>query len=287
MTSFISNIIWNSVEGFVDAGKKTAGEYGGNALIKAGDMIENSGRSVGNGLEKKATSYGTAITGQTYKPTGKALPSTARKPVVKRSNSTPASNKPTTSGTPLGAKKYPGSNQVNGAVGGAKKTVGGTVGGLNKTVGGVTGNASKATSGVIGRANSTVGSITNTTTKATSGLVGGGQRAIGGATKSIPPFKGPGATPSANKALPKPFPDTNGLPKPAYPTTKKAAVKPGQPKPFTPPTEQKKPDPKKAYPGTNTLPGTSRTPVQQQKLKPLPKAAPQIGQGQTMSHLAI
>ena len=49
MTSFISNIIWNSVEGFVDAGKKTAGEYGGNALIKAGDMIENSGRSVGNG----------------------------------------------------------------------------------------------------------------------------------------------------------------------------------------------------------------------------------------------
>ncbi|KAI4931738.1 hypothetical protein J4E85_004334 [Alternaria conjuncta] len=276
MTSFISNIIWNSVEGFVDAGKKTAGEYGGNALIKAGDMIENSGRSVGNGLEKKATSYGTAITGQTYKPTAKALPSTARKPVVKRSNSTPASNKPTTSGTPLGAKKYPGSNQVNGAVGGAKKTVGGTVGGLNKTVGGVTGNASKATGSVIGRANSTVGSVTNTTTKATSGLVGSGQRAIGGATKSIPPFKGPGATPSAN-----------GLPKPAYPTTKKAAVKPGQPKPFTPPTEQKKPDPKKAYPGTNTLPGTSRTPVQQQRLKPLPKAAPQIGQGQTMSHLAI
>ena len=50
MTSFISNIIWNSVEGFVDAGKKTAGEYGGNALIKVGDMIENSGRSVGNGM---------------------------------------------------------------------------------------------------------------------------------------------------------------------------------------------------------------------------------------------
>lgn len=49
MTSFISNIIWNSVEGFVEAGKKTAGEYGGNALIKAGDMIENGGRSVGNG----------------------------------------------------------------------------------------------------------------------------------------------------------------------------------------------------------------------------------------------
>lgn len=33
----------------MDAGKKTAGEYGGNALIKAGDMIENSGRSLGTG----------------------------------------------------------------------------------------------------------------------------------------------------------------------------------------------------------------------------------------------
>jgi hypothetical protein len=187
----------------------------------------------------------------------------------------------------LGAKKYPGSNQVNGAVGGAKKTVGGTVGGVNKTVGGVTGGASRVTGGVIGRANSTVGNVTNNATKVTGGLVGGGQKAIGGATKSIPPFKGPGATPSPNKALPKAFPDTNSIPKPAYPTNKKAAVKPGQPKPFTPPIEQKKPDPKKAYPGTNTLPGTSTTPVRQQKYKPLPKSAPQVGQGQTMMHIAI
>jgi hypothetical protein len=290
MTSFISNIIWNSVEGFVDAGKKTAGEYGGNALIKAGDIIENSGRSVGNGIEKKAVSYGTALTGQTYKPTAKALPSTARKPAVKRSNSTPASNKPTTSGTPLGAKKYPGSNQVNGAVGGVNKAVGGvnkTVGGLNNAVGGVTGGASKVTGGVVGRANSTAGNVTNNATRATGSLVGGGQKAISGATRSIPPFKGPGATPSPNKALPKAFPDTNSMPKPAYPTSKKAAVKPGQPKPFTPPVEQKKPDPKKPYPGTNTLPGTSRTPVQQHKLKPLPKMGPQVTQGQTMKHIAI
>ncbi|CAN9422427.1 hypothetical protein GT037_009076 [Alternaria burnsii] len=274
MTSFISNIIWNSVEGFVDAGKKTAGEYGGNALIKVGDMIENSGRSVGNGIEKKATNYGSAITGQTYKPAGKALPSTARKPAIKRSNSTPASNKPTTSGVPIGAKKYPGNNQVNGAVGGAKKTVGGVAGG-----------ASRVTGGVVGRANSTVGNVTSNATKATGGLVGGGQKAIGGATRSIPPFKGPGATP--NKTLPKAFPDTNNMPKPTYPTTKKAAVKPGMPKPFTPPVEQKKPDPKKPYPGTNTLPGTSRTPVQQQKYKPLPTLGPQVKQGQTMTHIAI
>jgi hypothetical protein len=49
MAQFIQNILWNSVEGFVEAGKKTAGEYAGNALIKAGDVIENGGRSVGNG----------------------------------------------------------------------------------------------------------------------------------------------------------------------------------------------------------------------------------------------
>lgn len=49
MAGFIQNIIWNSVEGFVDAAKKTGGEYAGNALIKAGDAIENGGRSVGGG----------------------------------------------------------------------------------------------------------------------------------------------------------------------------------------------------------------------------------------------
>jgi hypothetical protein len=100
--------------------------------------------------------------------------------------------------------------------------------------------------------------------------------------------KGPsGAASTANKSLPKPYPETNGLPKTAYPTDKKTAVRSGQPKPFTPPVEQKKPDPKKAYPGTNTLPGQSRTPVQQQKYKPLPKLGPQVGQGQTMQHIAI
>jgi len=301
MASFIQNIIWNSVEGFVEAGKKTAGEYGGNALIKAGDMIENGGRSVGNGIERKATNYGTAITGQTYKPSAKALPSTARKPAIKRSNSTPANSKPTTSGAkggsgiPIGAKKYPGGNQVNGAVGGAKKTVagaskvtGGVVGGGQKALGGVTGNASKVTGGVVGRANSTIGSVGSNTSKVTGGLVGGGQKALGGATRSIPPFKGPNSAHSASKnSLPKPFPETNGMPKPAYASDKKASVKPGQPKPFTPPVETKKLDPKKPYPGTNTLPGTSKTPVQQHKYKPLPRLGPQVGQGQTMQHISI
>lgn len=52
MAGFIQNILWNSVEGFVDAAKKTGGEYAGNALIKAGDMIEGGGRSVGGGTSQ-------------------------------------------------------------------------------------------------------------------------------------------------------------------------------------------------------------------------------------------
>jgi hypothetical protein len=47
--NFVSNIIWNSVEGFVEAGTRTAGGYAGDALLKAGDLIEGSGRNIGNG----------------------------------------------------------------------------------------------------------------------------------------------------------------------------------------------------------------------------------------------
>jgi hypothetical protein len=53
MAGFIQNILWNSVEGFVEAGTRTAGEYAGNALIKAGDMIENGGRGVGNSTSRQ------------------------------------------------------------------------------------------------------------------------------------------------------------------------------------------------------------------------------------------
>lgn len=49
MAGFIQNILWNSVEGFVEAGTRSAGDIAGNALIKAGDLIEGGGRSVGNG----------------------------------------------------------------------------------------------------------------------------------------------------------------------------------------------------------------------------------------------
>ncbi|CAO2654282.1 Nn.00g110150.m01.CDS01 [Neocucurbitaria sp. VM-36] len=255
MAGFIQNILWNSVEGFVEAGTRTAGEYAGNALIKAGDMIENGGRGVGNNIERRATAYGSSISGQTYQPSPKALPSTARKPVIKRSNSTPASNKPTTSGTkantsasrtPLGANKYPGKNQAGAAAGTTKKAITGGV------------NIAKST--------------------------------VGGAQRSIPPFKGPSSTSAPNKSLPKPYPNNNNLPKPysTQSSEKKTAVRPGQIRPFVPPTENKKPDPKKAYPGTNTLPGQGkRVPVQQQRPKGLPTLGPQVGEGQKMQHLAI
>lgn len=261
MAGFIQNIIWNSVEGFVEAGTRTAGEYAGNALIKAGDMVENGGRGVGNstspflsrydiqklqhadelppGIERKATAYGSSISGQTYKPSPKPLPSTARKPVIKRSNSLPASSKPATSGTkligntsktPVGANKYPGKNQVNAATSTAKKTV-------------------------------------------------------GGAQRSIPPFKGPTSTTSnANKSLPKQFPSNNSTaPKPfsGPGSEKKTPVTAGRPKPFVPPVE-KKAEQKKSYPGQG-----SRVPVQQQKVKGLPRLGPQVAEGQKMTHIAV
>lgn len=49
MTGFVKNMIWNSVSGFVEEGKRTVGGFAGDALIKAGDMVEGGGRSVGSG----------------------------------------------------------------------------------------------------------------------------------------------------------------------------------------------------------------------------------------------
>jgi hypothetical protein len=128
----------------------------------------------------------------------------------------------------------------------------------------------------------------------TGGVVGGGQKALTGATSSLKnPITKPGA---ASRPYPAGNTRSNSLPKPygsgSFPSSeKKTVVKPGQPKPFTPPVEQKKPGTdtgKKSYPGTNTIPGKgSRVPVQNQRLKPLPRLGPQIGQGQTMTHLAV
>ncbi|KAF1357849.1 hypothetical protein EJ07DRAFT_126836 [Lizonia empirigonia] len=254
MAGFIQDILWNSVEGFVDAAKKTGGEYAGNALIKAGDLIEGGGRSVGGGLEKAATGYGSKLSGQTYQASSasKALPSTARKPVVKRSNSMPANTKPSgsvaggrsiagpTSGVPLGAKK---------TVGGARKAVGGVASGAVKTVGG---GVSGATRGI-----NSVAASTRTMTNA-----------------------------------PKPSSSTTAS-TPAYPSAKKTAVKPNASKPFTSSDarpDARKPtsaplDAKKPYPGTSTLPGQGgKTPVKR-SYKPAPTLGSQVKPGQKMVHI--
>lgn len=274
MAGFVQNLLWNSVEGFVEAGTRTVGGYAGDALIKAGDLIENSGRSVGNGIERRATGYGTTISGQTYQPAGKPLPSTARKPALKRSNSSPAATKSIapSSKTPIGAKKNP-PPAVKQFTNGASKGVNGASKSLTNV----------ATKSVNGAQKSIAGSTT------------GGQKAITGAKNT------------AQKSLPKPYPNNvpystkakpsaslnnakgtaenkaQNLPKPygpQYPTEKKTAVKPGQPRPFTAPTNNNNSNnnnanksnngnnEKKPYPGTNTLPGqASKTPVK--KYKPL------------------
>lgn len=180
------------------------------------------------GIEKKATGYGTSITGQTYHPSPKALPSTARKAVAKRSNSVPAGSKVSAGAgmgvgksVPLGANKYPGGKQVP------------------------------------------------STAKKASSTLGAGAKSV----------VGTGQKPLTNTHTPSSLTRSTSLPRP-YPSEKKTVVRPGQPKPFTPPVEQKK----KAYPGQG-----SRTPVQNQKpkYKPLPRLGPQVGKGETMSHLVV
>lgn len=277
--NFVQNILWNSVSGFVEAGTRTAGGYAGDALIKAGDLIENSGRSVGNGLERRASSYGKGIAGQGYQSTpspGKALPSTARKPALKRSNSSPASTtalskaKPAnakaigpTSKTPIGAKKYvggaPGNTATKAITGASKGVTGGIVGGV--------GGAQKA--------------ITNTASKAPTNAFGAAKGAAGSATRSLPkPYpNNPSKTSASSNPLPRPY-NTAAFPG----QEKKTAVKPGQSKPFNP-QAAKKPDEKKPYPGTNTLPGqASKTPVK--KYKPLPTMSGTAEKGK-MQHIAV
>lgn len=281
--NFVQNILWNSVSGFVEAGTRTAGGYAGDALIKAGDVIENSGRSVGNGLERRASSYGKGIAGQGYQNTGspgKALPSTARKPALKRSNSSPASTtavpkaKPAnvkalgpTSKTPIGANKYAGGRPANNATkaitGASKGVTGGIVGGVG---------AQKT--------------LTNTASKATNNTFGAAKGAAGSATRNLPkPFPN---NPS-NNAASKTSGSMNTLPRPyntpSFPgSDKKTAVKPGQPKPFNA-QAAKKPDEKKPYPGTNTLPGQgTRAPVK--KYKPLPTMGGTADKGK-VQHITV
>lgn len=152
------------------------------------------------GLEKAATGYGTKLSGQTYQPSSasKALPSTARKPAAKRSNSMPASTKPSgalaggrsiagpTSSVPLGAKKTAGAAKkaVGGAAGGATRSVGGVTNTATKTVGGVTGGATRGVNGVTKTAGGVVGGASRNATRGVNGLGDGLAGLTGGTSKS-------------------------------------------------------------------------------------------------------
>ncbi|KAF9732913.1 hypothetical protein PMIN06_012624 [Paraphaeosphaeria minitans] len=244
MTGFVKNMIWNSVSGFVEEGKRTVGGYAGDALIKAGDMVEGGGRTVGNGIERKATGLGTAIGGAPPKaPSAKALPSTARRPAAHRSSSLPANTKPKAptggSGVPLGAKKTP-------ATGALPKF---TPKPFNPP-GGVSKPSSYPKSG--GKPNASTSSLPKAYPS------GGG----GGAGNSLPkPYGGAGSKTPVRPGQSKPF---SGAAKSVGGAVGEAggAVKP--------------------YPGTNTLPGqASKKPVQ--KYKPAQRYEPPAKAGEVKS----
>ena len=167
-----------------------------------------------------------------------------------RSHSVPASSKPRapTSKTPVGVNKYPGGKPSPSA-------------------------AKQITSG----AKSTVGAATKALPKPYPNNVPYG-------TKTTPSSTAAKSTATKNASLPKPYPGSS-FPSHNNTPAKKTAVRPGgAPKPFNAAAATKslpsvgKPD-VKPYPGTNTLPGQSRTPVRPQKYKPLERMKPPVEAG--------
>ncbi|KAF2743822.1 hypothetical protein M011DRAFT_528787 [Sporormia fimetaria CBS 119925] len=241
MAGFIQNILWNSVEGFVEAGKRSAGDYVGDALIKAGDMIEDGGRGLGGKIQRSASQYGEKISGKKYDGPSPSSMTGTKKAVTTRSRSMPA------------------------AIGTRKAITAGT-----KTTKALPTTATKQITNGPARKQLTNGTAKKSATAAVSkGLVppqSTGPRAV----KKTPA--------TANKNIPKPYPNNvpygasktpsnvggykaPGTPN-AYPTSKKTAVKPGRPQPFAVKNETAAPE-KKAYPGQG-----SRTPVKPQRYGP-------------------
>lgn len=50
MAGIVSNIIQNSIGGFVTGAVTTVGGYAGSAVTGVGNLIESSGRAVGEGI---------------------------------------------------------------------------------------------------------------------------------------------------------------------------------------------------------------------------------------------
>jgi hypothetical protein len=50
MTEFVTNIIQNSLSGFVAGAVKTVGDYSGSVVSGVGNLIDERGQSVGDGM---------------------------------------------------------------------------------------------------------------------------------------------------------------------------------------------------------------------------------------------
>ncbi|TID20144.1 Clavaminate synthase-like protein [Venturia nashicola] len=61
MAGIVSNIIQNSIGGFVTGAVTTAGGYAGSAVTGVGNLIESSGRAVGQGIAGKIGGIGDGI----------------------------------------------------------------------------------------------------------------------------------------------------------------------------------------------------------------------------------
>ncbi|KAF2274778.1 uncharacterized protein EI97DRAFT_459752 [Westerdykella ornata] len=213
--NFVQNILWNSIEGFVEAGTRSVGEYAGDALIKAGDLIENSGRGVGESIERTASAYGQKIAGQGYQPGPKALPAPSKKIAVKRSSSMPAVSTATRK-APVASKK---------ALPSAKTATNQIRRGLSVSDAKTTARGEAQKTAVTARKTATRGTVTKTSTlpKPYPNNVPHGASITPSSTKKS------SADASKSKNLPKPYPRSNT---PFYPTEKKTPVTPSRPKPF-------------------------------------------------------
>jgi len=73
MTQFVTNIIQNSLSGFVSGAVSTAGGVAGDAIAGLGNFVEKSGDAVGDGIARKFDGWGqsisTAYGGGPVKPT--------------------------------------------------------------------------------------------------------------------------------------------------------------------------------------------------------------------------
>jgi hypothetical protein len=63
MAGIVTNIIQNSLSGFVAGAVTTVGGYAGDAVGGVGNLIERGGQSVGDGISKAFRNYGDSING--------------------------------------------------------------------------------------------------------------------------------------------------------------------------------------------------------------------------------